>query len=161
MRRGTIASVFVACALVIVFASCKSSDDDPDCSTLCGNATEVTIELSCAAEVTSATLTGPCAPGSAEDPYREGYTGKPFLGFFCDNRGATPFVDCSEVSFETAAAGDCHVEIDFADGFTYSGDVTYTAEPQCCPIPFLSASPPALSVNNPASSCIIDAGTKD
>ncbi len=70
-------------------------------------------------------------------------------------------MDCSEVSFGTSGPGDCHVEIDFADGFTYSGDVHYAAEEQCCAASFLSPSPVALSVSNPTSSCIVDAGVSD
>ena len=160
MRRGTIAAVPIASALVIAFAACTSKED-PDCDGLCGGQGEPTLVLTCPAEIISATLTGPCAPGSTEDPERERTDGTIKLGFFCLNRGATPFVDCSEVGFETSGPGDCHIEIDFTDGFVYSGDVHYTEQAQCCPTSFLSPSPTSLTVSNPNSSCIVDAGADE
>jgi hypothetical protein len=138
--------------------ACSTEEDRAPCPGVCGGATEVVVDLSCApASVTSATLSGPCSPDATTGGSWPGHR-----GFICSDKGVTPFVDCSEVFFETSGPGVCHVEIDFADGFTYSADVTYSAEASCaCATPFLAASTNKLMVNNPSATCAADAGLTD
>jgi hypothetical protein len=120
--------------------------DDEDCCTACFGTNRADLDLSCApAAVTSAVLTGSCAPSPAADASASLGT-----GFSCDPplSTTTPFADCSEVSFDTSTPGDCHVALTFANGSSYAADVQITSMPQtCCGCPGLALTPsPAVLV---------------
>lgn len=120
--------------------------DDQECCTACVGTYRADLDLSCApAAVTSAVLTGSCALSPLDDASASLGT-----GFSCDPplSTATPFADCSEVSFDTSTPGDCHVALTFANGSSFSGDVQITSMPQpCCGCPGLALTPsPAVLV---------------
>jgi hypothetical protein len=137
-----------------------------------------TIELNCPAAVTTAQLTGPCAPSGdashfiveSPDAYSGG-SGPPAsagFGFSCAPITQVPFSECKQVYIAATAPGVCHVGLTFADGFTYSTDVTFTSQtdpepPGCarCPSYIAPASQTMFMVNNPSDTCVepvLDAG---
>jgi hypothetical protein len=134
--------------------------DEEDCCTACNQNYSAYLDLSCApAAVTSAVLTGACAPDPTDDA-----SASIGPGFSCDPPVATttPFADCSDVAFGATTSGDCHVAFTFANGSTYSGDVQFTAIPPiCCGCPALTfaPSPGVLVVKTPGAPCTAsDAG---
>jgi hypothetical protein len=58
------------------------------------------------------------------------------------------------VPIGASSAGDCHFVLGFATGFTYSGDVEFTAnDGECnCP-PYLTPMVDVVAVDNPPTTC--------
>lgn len=108
----------------------------------CVTGASVSLELSCGpSDLSRVQLTGSCASAASNaGPY-----------------GA----DSKWVGFTSYEAGACHFTLDFASGFTYSGDVTFTeANPGCgCPS-YLAPSQGTFVVSNPNSTCPADAGVE-
>jgi hypothetical protein len=160
MRARDHIAVLSAVLTGLALLACTSGHGD--CGGMCQSVTGVTLDLSCApAAVTKAVLTGPCAPTVRDAAPSDGSGGSAF-GFSCATAVKTPFVDCSQVYFDASGPGVCHVELTFADGFTYSADVTYSTVPPYCGCPSISGlvpSPATLTVNNPSATCgALDAG---
>jgi len=107
-----------------------------------------TIDLSCTnTDLVGVQLSGACSDDAGADG---GWTPASYSEF-----GSTVYV-------EGDGLGDCHFDLQFADGFTYSGDVHLAEyDPGCgCP-PYPRASPSTVTVSNPSSTCITDLGTPD
>jgi hypothetical protein len=57
------------------------------------------------------------------------------------------------VAVDSPGAGVCHVELTFADGFTYSNDVTFASRTVCgCPS-FIGPTAGPFMVDNPNDTC--------
>lgn len=141
--------------LVVVGGGCQTTYSCPGGCTVGAYAV---LELTCRATVTSARLTGPCAPS--------GDAGAGF-GFSCAPVTEVPFSGCKEVHIAATVPGVCHVELTFATGFTYSTDVTFASQtdpepPGCgqCPQYVGPASQATFIVDNPATACL-DAGSDE
>jgi hypothetical protein len=68
------------------------------------------------------------------------------------------------VEIMASGPGDCHFDLTFADGFTYSGDVQVQfveEHPGCACPPYTSSSPSTVTVSNPSSTCITNVRTPD
>jgi hypothetical protein len=68
------------------------------------------------------------------------------------------------VIVQPVAAGDCHIELVFATGFTFSTDVQFTTQsggqPQCPCNTWLEPDQQTIAVNDPSSTCV-DGGVGD
>jgi hypothetical protein len=117
-----------------------------DCPAFCETTGHATFDLNCGpTDLTSVTLSGPCATGDANPANYVGGRDHEF------------------VSISSPSPGVCHVELKFATGFVYSADVMFDEEtvagpPGCpsCP-PFVGAEGAVFPVDNPYSTCV-DAG---
>jgi hypothetical protein len=100
------------------------------------------LELSCAqTDLTTVTLSGPCANASAAAP--NGYI---------INQGA--------ITILSQTPGLCHVVLKFTTGFTYATDINFTTMTDLCGETFVGASQAQYPVDNPSSTCL-DGGTTD
>jgi len=142
---------FVRCtaALGPLVAFCVGCSTDYGCpANSCSAGVSPIFNMSCGpTDLTSVTLSGPCATGDASPSnYVWGYHGM-FLGI------------------ESSQPGVCHVELTFATGFTYSTDVTFALQPDptrpgCAPCPaFVGPTQGRFMVNNPSTTCV--AATSD
>ncbi len=164
-------------ALALAVALCGGCQTKYGCPGGCAAGGYAVIELACPAAVTSARLTGPCAPSGdaslflVEPPATySGGSGPPAsagFGFACAPITETPFSGCKEVYLAATAPGVCHVELTFATGFTYSTDVTFASQrdpapPGCaqCPAYIAPSSQATFTVNNPSTTCL-DAGSSE
>jgi hypothetical protein len=157
-------------------ASEPIGDDDgpsPACPLLCLTGEFAVLELTCPAAVTSAEVTGPCAPivdasiSDAEAGGGGGGTGPPAFGgfgFSCAMSTRVPFTQCTEVVLAATKPGVCHVALTFEGGFAYSTDIRFTwqtlGEPPGCPnpcAPFVGPTQSRFEVDNPSTTCV-DAG---
>jgi hypothetical protein len=154
-------------------ASEPIGDDDgstPNCPLVCPESEFAMLDLTCPAVVTSAQLTGPCAPASDAslsdaEPFESGGGTAPSAfggsGFWCSMARLVPFTQCTQIYLIATEPGICHVALTFADGFTYSTDVTFTwmtlgAAPGCpdpCR-PFVGPTQVRFLVDNPSATCI-------
>jgi hypothetical protein len=124
-----------ACFIVCAGEGCTTHHD---CPALCTDP-QATLDLSCVdTDLTTENLSGACAVGDA---------GISLVGW-----------DPSYVAVQALRAGDCHVELVFANGFTFSTDITFTtqtddSDPQC-PCQYLQPNPQTIAVHNPSSTCL-------
>lgn len=102
---------------------------------------EVDLDLACGpSDLVTVNLSGACSGGSAP--------ASKYLGL--DNR----------LSLPSEQAGDCHIELAFANGYTFATDVQFvSAEQPCasCAPHFDPASDVPVAVPNPPSTCSSDA----
>jgi hypothetical protein len=122
------------------------------CSSSC-NACEgnevATLALSCGpTDLTAVKFSGPC-PSNGDGSN---------VGEYVDNQTQ------SNVYVGATSAGTCTVTLVFATGFTFTTDVTFSEAPNggcsgCLPV--LKPSPAVVTVNNPSSTCMVDAGEGD
>jgi hypothetical protein len=64
----------------------------------------------------------------------------------------------SQVIVSADHPGTCQVTLEFADGFSYSTTFTFATEQQSCGCgPYLAVTPGSVDVDNPKSTCILDA----
>jgi hypothetical protein len=105
------------------------------------------MDLFTVTDLTGVTLSGPCAMG-------DGALGNYTLG---------PPFETPCISVGSPSPGVCHVELNFATGFTYSTNVTFTSQtlevPRGCPAcpPFIGPTglpSDPISVNNPSMTCV-------
>jgi hypothetical protein len=122
-------------------------DDLPECCTACQEGFGATLRLACApTEPPTAVVTGPCAVDASTFA------------------AADPGWSCSSTAcyLNASTAGDCHLTLTFAGGFTYTTDVEFKEMPQACcgcPLPYVVASPSEATIDNPISTCAsVDAG---
>jgi hypothetical protein len=113
------------------------------CPGACIASSSAVIQLSCAlTDVTSATVTGPCA-GDAGVQSLHVYPG-------------------GSLYVWSPSTGVCHVSLTFSSGFTYETDVTFATQtdndPGCgnCP-PYIGPTQGSFRVDNPSNTCV-DAG---
>lgn len=91
-------------------------------------------------DLTRVVVTGPCADPDAS---LESYTG-----------AATKWM----VGVFSPSPGVCHIELQFATGFTYATDVTFTSQSDVCGS-FIGPTSSPYHVNNPPNTCLAsDAG---
>jgi hypothetical protein len=128
---GALSTQSVGCST----ASCNS----------CIEAASATLALSCGpTNLTQVLVTGPCAGDGGTSRYVYG------------NEQQYVFVG-------SRTSGTCHVELVFATGFTYATDIQFseTTEGTCggCAA-YPGPSPSFVTVNNPPSTCEVDAGAE-
>jgi hypothetical protein len=129
--------------LVMASAACG----ERSCPGGCPGSGLAILNLSCGpTDLTSVTLTGPCATTDAgpADPNPAKYV-----------FGATS----QALAISSPNPGTCHVVLSFASGFSYSTDVLFTSQTSeggCCPA-YVAPTQPTFSVNNPSQTCT-DAG---
>jgi hypothetical protein len=133
-------------ALALLLGGCRS-----DCPLDCFNPpTPARLTVPCPADVTAVSVTGgPCDR------------------LTCPDTWTFPTHQCTTLTLFGGAAGTCHVEIMFKDGYTYAADVEFTSEPvpganDCMPCPPtlspLNEPPP---VDDPSPTCATDGGLSD
>lgn len=134
--------IFAPVALVGL-AACQADTVQYGCPSACIGAAYATFELACSPnDLASVAATGPCAMPEAGVPYYTG-TESEFL-----------------VAVGSPEAGACHVTLQFATGFTYEQDVTFTSQPDpspkgCTPCPsFIGPTAGPWTVNNPSDTCV-------
>jgi hypothetical protein len=115
----------------------------PQCP-LCQTEGQVAFDLTCGpADITRISLSGPCATSDAGAPTAWEAYGREIVSVL----GTSP--------------GNCHIELIFATGFTYSGDVTFTMMSSESPVlagcspcpPSITATPGFFAVDNPPTTC--------
>lgn len=122
-------------AFLAGLCACAVCPDKP------GSERSVVFKLACSPnDLTRVVATGPCAN---PDAGLEWYTG-----------ATTKWI----VSVPSPSPGVCHIELQFATGFTYATDVTFTSQSDGCGSFIGPASTPYV-VNNPPDTCLAsDAG---
>jgi hypothetical protein len=136
---------------IIPLTGCQAETVTYACPDSCIQAAYATFELACSPnDLTSVVATGPCAVQDAGLSYFTGGTSE------------------WTVAVGSAEAGACHVQLEFATGFTYAQDVTFTSQPDpspkgCTPCPsFIGPTGGPWTVNNPSETCVaapLDAGS--
>jgi hypothetical protein len=137
MRVALTLAVLVA----VVAAASPVLDGCDDCPPCCTTGASATFLLSCGTpNLTSVVATGPCATPDASASH---YKAAP--------AGAYESI----LSVESATPGDCHIELTFATGFTYSADVTFTQHggPEC-KWSYVGPTSGPFTVNNPSDTCV-------
>jgi len=126
----------VAGLLVVAGGGCQSHHD---CAGGCSSGSPVVFDLSCGGtDLTSEVLTGVCGPSPSSPDFGGSHQQYVYL------RSEQP--------------GDCHVELIFATGFTFSADVHFSSQtdntdPQC-PCGYIQPDQTMFTVNNPTSTCV-------
>ena len=135
-----------AAALVFLFASINGCVQTACPDVIPGNQ-PARFNLACGpADVTKITLSGSCSTGDAGPSNSQITQSMKFVTVTSPN------------------AGNCHVVLTFATGFTFSADVTFvshiTTDPpgsDCRSPPFTVPTQSMFTVNNPGDTCV-DAG---
>jgi hypothetical protein len=119
-------------------AACQPCTGAEGCITGAG----VTLNLSCGpTDLTGLHLTGACASAQTD--------------------GGAYGANDQWVGFGSEEAGACHYTLDFASGYSYSGDVMFTEQSPGCGCPsYLAPSPATIDVPNPSSTCLKDSGAE-
>jgi hypothetical protein len=142
---GTLA--FVVALLLAVDSGCSV---DQACCGTCPAGEPATFRLSCSTtDLVGVTLSGPCAPpGDAASSLWSSSDGVVYV-------------------YGAGGAGECHVELRFATGFTYAADVSFASKPggvcggpQCACPDYTTATSGELTVHNPGATCV-DAGVPE
>jgi hypothetical protein len=115
---------------------------------ICEESGYATFTLSCSPnDLTSVVASGPC---SMPDASQSRYTKEASEGY---------------VDVASAGPGNCHIQLTFATGFTYSADVSFKLEyGQCAGCTYLEPTSAPFMVNNPSNTCVdagVDAGVSD
>src|ERR1700677_752341 len=114
--------------------------------------TSALLELTCGkTDLTSVTVSGPCAAGDASPPYE--------LGDGVGVGDDVPLGAASQVSVTSQSPGVCHVQLVFSTGFTFATDVTFASQTQSsCGVTVQGVGPTQgeFQVNNPAATCLDD-----
>jgi hypothetical protein len=137
-RFRIVGSAITACFggfLAIVSLTTAESGCGSDCGGGCTVSSNASFAVSCfPSDLQSVTVTGPCARTLPGAPLNGG----PYINVPC------------------AAEGTSHFVLQFASGFTFERDVTFTKESQGCAgcAPYFVPSELPIIVNNPrASTC--------
>ncbi|MGD0523799.1 MAG: hypothetical protein ABSE49_01575 [Polyangiaceae bacterium] len=107
-----------------------------------GAVTPVILVLSCDdSAVVQSSLTGPCSAG----------------GLSCQTPDSSPLAGCDTATFTATGAGECDVQLTFANGFVYTGSFTFSEDDAG-----LVPSPEVVPVYcPPADAGAADEGTSD
>jgi hypothetical protein len=126
-------------ATVIFSTAAAACTTTRPCADVCIESATAVIQLSCdPTDLTSATVTGPCARDAGVQSLRIFPGGSLYVG--------------------SPTGGVCHVSLAFASGFTYETDVTFAMQtdnqPGCgnCP-PYVGPTQSSFSVGNPSNTC--------
>jgi hypothetical protein len=128
---------------LVGLAACQADTVQYGCPSSCIGAAYATFNLACSPnDLASVVATGPCAmPDAGVDDYTG--TESEFL-----------------VAVGSPEAGACHVTLQFATGFSYEADVTFTSQADpvpkgCTPCPsFIGPTAGPWTVNNPGDTCV-------
>jgi hypothetical protein len=141
--RSALALALLAALLAVVDA-CNTTQV---CCGECPASRSAEFTLTCSStDLQSVVATGPCAVPDAS---------------------LASYVGSDTLLVPSQGPGDCHVELTFATGFTYSADVTFVSKPggvcggpQCKCGDYIVPTSGPFTVNNPSTTCV-DAAASD
>ena len=156
--------------LLAVFCECGDNARVYTCA--CTDEVPFELKLSCPAVITHLELMGVCANAvDAAAPSGDSLDAATSDGasptasqydLSCGSRTEFPAV-CGYFVLGATAAGDCHVELTLANGFTYSTDLQFelrspkeTSDCPSCP-PHIAPTVDTMTVSNSDDTCVVDA----
>jgi hypothetical protein len=140
--RNALTHCAVGVVGLVVFNAAACLGSRESCPAGCRGSPNVVLDLSCGGtDLSSVVLSGACNILDASSPAT--YLGGPQQQYV--------YIPSYEV-------GDCHVELTFASGFTFSTDVHFSSQtdesdPQC-PCGYIQPDKQTIAVNNPSSTCV-------